>query len=1125
MFDGGEHGDRSPVTPMAYSPASPMSTGINSEATEQPKDLEPIMNLLAADEEICEALKCVDDEIIMIIRQLGGNEKSYRRERAKQTKFLVSEIYSTPRITRALKLLPRLSLQAGFALDLTTTDDKGQPWDFTKKDMRDKAYAMVEKQKPYCVVGSPGCTPFCAYQALNAAKLGWSAEEKERRRLAGVVHLEFVCRLYELQLKNHRYFLHEHPASATSWREPCIADIMSREGVERVVSHQCQYGQSDEYDNPVRKATGWMTNSSCLREALSKRCTGMQGYCSRHSGGKHVTASGRLAREVAVYPFVLCKAILMGLQRQLRHDGLLRAHVHGLQPVFEEDRDVTTYRDFETGSLLNVTEFPHIEQAFKLQTKGPEKFVDSVTGQPLDAALVRAARKKELQYFEDKRVWTRRPREEAFQRTGKRPITVKWIDVNKGDDDSPNYRSRLVAREIRKAGEDPIFAPTPPLESLRTIISLAATDFAGVKPRVRDGQSDRRTQISFIDISRAYFCASTDPNDPSYVELPAEDPDHGTMCGLLLKHMYGTRRAADGWHCEYAGQLVKTLGFEVGDASACVFYHKDRDLRCSVHGDDLTTVGEKRHLDWYRAELEKLYELKESARLGPAVGDDKEATVLNRVVRWTTDGLEYEADPRQQEKLLRDLKLDGADVKPAASPGVKPTREQAEADAPLQPDKTSPYRAVAARANYLASDRPEIQFASKECCRWMSAPTELGLAGLKRLGRYVAGHHRLLFLYPWQTASRTDTYSDTDWAGCVKTRKSTSGGCLMLGQHLIKSWSSTQASVSLSSGESEFYGVVKASGVALGYQSLLRDLGHSLPVRVWTDSTATIGICGRQGLGKLRHIDTHYLWVQQRVRDRSIELFKVRGEENPADLFTKHLTGRDRIHSLLRLFGCVYSGGRPTAAPQMRAGQGTSKGELLSVQAEQIRSPMEWDGKTFPKAVAVDGMGEQELPEAYRSVNGFLPHMHDDVEDRYPRAMASEDLPDCDPEDDHSLEDVGNRLGQQAERFKSLNILFEDQRSKTCDSHSEDIPTMVADTSSSLHGSVASSFAWETVADSNSIFDLRPKCMNYGLPETGQPVETYHSCDSAAETLRRPDNAARMLHSFVVAPSVTYRAS
>ena len=58
---------------------------------------------------------------------------------------------------------------------------------------------------------------------------------------------------------------------------------------------------------------------------------------------------------------------------------------------------------------------------------------------------------------------------------GKLPITVKWVDVNKGDDDEPNYRSRLVAREIKRRGEESIFAPTPPLEALRVILSLLAT--------------------------------------------------------------------------------------------------------------------------------------------------------------------------------------------------------------------------------------------------------------------------------------------------------------------------------------------------------------------------------------------------------------------------------------------------------------------------------------------------------------------------------------------------------------------------------------------------------------------------------------------------------------------------
>ena len=70
----------------------------------------------------------------------------------------------------------------------------------------------------------------------------------------------------------------------------------------------------------------------------------------------------------------------------------------------------------------------------------------------------------------------------------------------------------------------------------------------------------------------------------------------------------------------------------------------------------------------------------------------------------------------------------------------------------------------------------------------------------------------------------------------------------MLGRHLIKSWGSTQGPVSPSSGEAGFYGVVEAAGVTLGYSALLEDLGVKLPVRVWAGSTATMGICGRQGL-------------------------------------------------------------------------------------------------------------------------------------------------------------------------------------------------------------------------------------------------------------------------------------
>ena len=140
----------------------------------------------------------------------------------------------------------------------------------------------------------------------------------------------------------------------------------------------------------------------------------------------------------------------------------------------------------------------------------------------------------------------------------------------------------------------------------------------------------------------------------------------------------------------------------------------------------------------------------------------------------------------------------------------------------------------------------------------------------------------------------------------------------MLGKHTLNTWSSTQPSVTLSSGEAEFYGVVKAAGAALGHQSLLRDLNRDLPARVWTDSSAALGICSRSGLGKLRHLETRTLWVQEKVRTKAFQLRKVRGDVNPADLFTKHLSSREKVHSLTELFGCVFRTGRAESAPQLR---------------------------------------------------------------------------------------------------------------------------------------------------------------------------------------------------------------
>ena len=79
----------------------------------------------------------------------------------------------------------------------------------------------------------------------------------------------------------------------------------------------------------------------------------------------------------------------------------------------------------------------------------------------------------------------------------------------------------------------------------------------------------------------------------------------------------------------------------------------------------------------------------------------------------------------------------------------------------------------------------------------------------------------------------------------------------MVRSHVLKTWSSTQPSVSFSSGEAEYYGVVKAMGATIGQQALLEDLGIKIGARVWTDSSAAIGVANRSGLGKIRLLETH----------------------------------------------------------------------------------------------------------------------------------------------------------------------------------------------------------------------------------------------------------------------------
>ena len=115
----------------------------------------------------------------------------------------------------------------------------------------------------------------------------------------------------------------------------------------------------------------------------------------------------------------------------------------------------------------------------------------------------------------------------------------------------------------------------------------------------------------------------------------------------------------------------------------------------------------------------------------------------------------------------------------------------------------------------------------------------------------------------------------------------------MLGNHVIKTWSSTQSVVSVSSGEAEFYSMVKGGSNGMGVQAIMKEIGIALPLMLKTDASAAIGISMRRGLGKVRHIDVSQLWIQGRVASGDIKVVKVRTDENLSDALTTYVSSKD----------------------------------------------------------------------------------------------------------------------------------------------------------------------------------------------------------------------------------------
>ena len=176
---------------------------------------------------------------------------------------------------------------------------------------------------------------------------------------------------------------------------------------------------------------------------------------------------------------------------------------------------------------------------------------------------------------------------------------------------------------------------------------------------------------------------------------------------------------------------------------------------------------------------------------------------------------------------------------------------------------------------------------------------------MKKTLRFLVGRQCVVWKFEWQEeVGHVQVFADSDWGGDRRSRKSTSGGAILLGRHCVRTWSSTQSAIALSSAEAEFYAIVDATLRAKGMLSVLSELGlssMSKVLEVFTDSAAAKSFVSKRGLGKMRHLELRDLWLQREVGEGHVVVTKVAGSKNPADAMTKFLSRAELQNRLERL--------------------------------------------------------------------------------------------------------------------------------------------------------------------------------------------------------------------------------
>ncbi|GJW64988.1 retrovirus-related pol polyprotein from transposon TNT 1-94 [Tanacetum coccineum] len=409
-----------------------------------------------------------------------------------------------------------------------------------------------------------------------------------------------------------------------------------------------------------------------------------------------------------------------------------------------------------------------------------------------DSAWIEAMQ-EELHQFDRLKVW-----ELVDKPFGKMIIKLKWLWKNKKDEDQTVIRNkaRLVAKGY--AQEEGI---------------------------------DFEESFALMDVKTAFLNGPL--KEEVYVAQPEGfvDPDHPEKVYLLRKALYGLKQAPRAWYDELSNFLM-SKGFTKGTIDPTLFKIKYGEdiLLVQIYVDDIIFGSTNPK---YSKRFEKLMHSRFEMSL---MGEMK--FFLGLQIHQSPKGIFI----NQAKYALEILKKHNMDNCHSIGTPLA-TKPKLDVDLSGEPVDQSDYHSKIGSLMYLTSSRPDLVQAVCYCARYQARPTQKHLKEVKRIFKYLKGTINMGLWYPKDFGFELIAFSDADHAGCLDTRKSTSGGIQFLGDKLVSWMSKKQNCTAMSSAEAEYVALSASCAQVMWMRTQLQDYGFNYnKIPLYCDSQSAIAI-------------------------------------------------------------------------------------------------------------------------------------------------------------------------------------------------------------------------------------------------------------------------------------------